>query len=84
MKTIREYCDSKKITLAEFAKIVGISAPYVYKIQENRDTNMTIKNILQIYDGTKEKFGDGLSPESYLNLKGYRLTIFGQGTTNAD
>ena len=51
-----------------FSKITGLSAVYVYEINNNRDANITLDIMLKIFNGTKLEFGKGLLPSEYLNM----------------
>lgn len=64
--TLREYCNSKEITMLEFAKATEVSFSYLYRIQNKEDINVTANTIVKIYQGTKRVFGEGLKPSEYL------------------
>ena len=59
--TLKQYVNGKGMTMEDFSKLTGISASYLYLIQNNRDaTGISIKMVDTIYQKTLEKFGEGL------------------------
>lgn len=65
--TIRQYCKDKKISMEQFHLITGVSASLLYRIQDDRNANLTKESIMKIYYGTKDHFGEGLDYHEYLN-----------------
>lgn len=65
--TLLEYCQSKEMTIAKFAKLTGVSQSHLYKIQVDRGANLTVDNARKIYNSTLEKFGIGLDVWEYLD-----------------
>lgn len=65
--TLYDYVQSKGMTMEDFSRLTDISATYLYKIQKNRDANISIEMIRKIYNATEQKFGTGLNPWEYLN-----------------
>ena len=68
-KTLKDYCDKKKITLEDLAKITGVSVSQIYLIAKNPNYNITIGTAQKIYTGTKNKFGKGLGVWDYITFK---------------
>ena len=64
---ILNYCRENGISLDELAKITDVSVPQLYLINNNPLYNVKVVTINKIYNGTKEKFGIGLSAYQYLD-----------------
>lgn len=67
--TIRQYCESKHISLKAFSKITGISYTHLLKnIADSNDAPIEFETGKKIYEGTKKIFGTGLSMDQYTNV----------------
>ena len=66
---IKKYCKQKNITIKELAHITNLNFSYLYMIQSDPTTNISIGIINRIYQGTKKKYGEGLTPYEYLDTK---------------
>jgi len=64
--TIRGYCNSKGITIADLAKMTGVSYPQLFLIRHNREANLTTNTIRKIELGTEKAFGEPLTIWQYL------------------
>lgn len=65
--TILQYCRDHNMTIEDFSNITGMSASHLYKIQTDRDYNISWKNIKRIEKATLDKFGEKLTPYEFLN-----------------
>lgn len=66
---LHKYCKTKKISIEDLSKIVGLNTRYLYDIANNSNKNITLETINKIYEGTKKEFGEGLSVWEYLDVK---------------
>lgn len=65
--TLNEYCKEKGITVYQFSKIIGLSYPYLFAIKDNRRANISVNTIRNIYNGTKQHFGEPLDLWDYID-----------------
>ncbi len=80
--SIKDYCKQKNIPMHELAVITQISPTRLYEIDRNNGLNVTLETIEKIYNGTKQRFGKGLTPDQYLNINlSLWKTIFSQKKT---
>jgi hypothetical protein len=71
------YCSMHKITMQQFIKAVKLSEGQVYKINRNPDSpRVLLDSLVKIYKGTRDEFGDGLTPDRYLS-KGISSIVSG-------
>ena len=66
---LRRYCDKNKITMEKLSTITGVPFSTLNAINSDRRKNVTVKTIIKIYEGTKNKFGRGLDAKEYLDIK---------------
>lgn len=66
-QTIKSYCRDRDITLEKFSQITGVPCTTIYRIQEDRNANITINTIRKIYNGTNNHFGVPLDLWDYIN-----------------
>ena len=64
-----KYCLEKGIHIHELSKITNVSVAQLYLINSDPRYNVTITTIEKIYQGTKERFGEGLEVYRYLDFK---------------
>jgi len=69
--TLLEYCESKKITIYRLSKITGVNKTQLFTIARDDKTNVRFETVMRIFNGTKEEFGKGLKPASYLSHDKY-------------
>lgn len=67
-KTLKDYCQTKGISLEELSKITKVSRAQLYLIAENPKYNITVSTARRIYLKTKKKFGHGLGVWDYIKL----------------
>jgi transcriptional regulator with XRE-family HTH domain len=66
--TLQEYIDSKGITMKQFADITGVSYDLLNHKRNIRGYRYNLDSIEKIYNGTKNMFGEGLTPWEYQDL----------------
>lgn len=76
MKTIREYCEEKEITVQELHNITGVSYSLLNKGKDDNDLlieNIRLQTVLKIWNGTKDRFGEdeALDIWQYIRTKHY-------------
>lgn len=67
LMTLYDYVQSKGMTMEDFSRLTDISATYLYKIQKDRNANLSVEMIRKIYHATLAKYGVGLEVWEYLN-----------------
>ena len=66
--TLDTYLRKKGITMQEFSHITGICYSRLSAIRYAENPNISLKNVIKIWQTTKDKFGEGLTPQEYLNI----------------
>lgn len=67
--TIRQYCESKHISLKAFSEITGVSYDHLIKnIADSTNAPIEFETGKKIYDGTKKIFGVGLCMDQYTEI----------------
>lgn len=67
-ETLGDYLRRKKISVGEFSKLTGVSPFHLYKIKEDRESNVCRSTMEKIYRGTATRYDKGLLPQDYLNI----------------
>ncbi len=67
-QTLRDYCKQNKIRVSDLSKATGISASYLYDIQDDAYAPVTTFIMHKMYDGTLKEYGKGLRASDWLSI----------------
>lgn len=66
--TLDEYIKEKGITMQELSVITGVCYSRLAMIRYKKNPKFDILSIIKIWEGTKKRFGKGLTPWMYMDL----------------
>jgi DNA-binding Xre family transcriptional regulator len=66
--TLDSYLRKKKMTMQELSNMTGICYSRLSAIRHTESPSISLKTIISIWQTTKDKFGEGLTPQEYLNI----------------
>ena len=67
MGKLRDYNKEHNLRMEDLASICGSTVSHLNYIDKNPFYNVTAKTMDMIYIGTKSRFGEGLTPDKYLD-----------------
>ena len=67
MRKLKEYCDSKGITLVGLGEMTGVALSTIYYIDSDSDREVKNSTMKAIMHATNNKFGEPLMPWEYLD-----------------
>jgi len=63
---IAKWCVDHGSNLRALSKLIPMNLSYLFKINNNPNSNLSVEMIKKIYQRTLEIFGEGLKPDVYL------------------
>jgi DNA-binding Xre family transcriptional regulator len=64
---LNHYLNEKKITVKELAAMTGVSQRLLNNFRHECPPTLNLMTIIKIYEGTKRKYGVGLTPWEYID-----------------
>lgn len=66
--TLEEYIKEKGITMQEMKEITGVCYSRLAAARYIKNPKFDIATIVKIWEGTKKRFGTGLTPWRYMDI----------------